>query len=214
MRHGSAKGPEPQRFVCPYCLPHEPQDINCFKGQLECMVCGMAVCYAASQPWPGGQAVPGITPAQKVLGDAASSYAGDRAEEQDIQEKGPPQDLSVWIRATHRHQMVWDKDTAQRLIWSGQGRSRECRWPKHFQPWVAEHATSRPPPGSEIVDAIQRTNQIFRDKLDAVRREQDEKGRARQDPAVPEVGAVLAKAKPAGDGIVSPRPALVASWPS
>ena len=80
--------PEPQRFVCPYCILHESQVIDCFKGQLECMVCGMAVCYAASQPG-GDQAVPVITPAQKVLDDAASSYAGDRAEEPDMQETGP-----------------------------------------------------------------------------------------------------------------------------
>ena len=70
------EAPGLQCLACPYCLRYQAQVRWCYKGQLECLVCGLAVCYADKRP-KGAKEAPVLIPAQQALEDGASSYAGD-----------------------------------------------------------------------------------------------------------------------------------------
>ena len=119
-----------------------------------------------------------LIPARQALDDGASSYAGDGADGPGARTRTPSQDPHEWARAIHRHQKVWDRNKEQRLAWRRQGRSRDYRWPEHYEAWEAEEASSTPPAGSELWETIRKTEATLQAKVDAVERARREKEQA------------------------------------
>ena len=76
-----------------------------YRGQLECLTCGLAVCYAGERP-QGAAEVPELIPSQQALEDGASSYAGEGGDGKGKKYKTATQELHEWKRALVRYQRV------------------------------------------------------------------------------------------------------------